>query len=202
MTIRTLHQCTVMGTHSVAIISLSSGDQAKSLGADLSLGGRNDRNVTCNARAHPRASTRNDNDSLPALHVTYNAAHSPAPRITLLNLDHDSDTEHWSRDSHVSHVQCVSVRLTVCASQATGKHPLHPHPLTATAQMTDISEGIALTVIVQTNICINSYIKLLIMILKADIVPFLVRKVVFLLIAILSQLTKFKVSNVKTLFQT
>ena len=70
----------------------------------------------------------------------------PTPRITLLNLDHDSDTEHWSRDSHVSHVQCV--RLTVCASQATGKHPLHPHPLTTTAQMTDISEGIALTAIV------------------------------------------------------
>ena len=136
MTIRTLHWCTVMGTHSVAIISLSSGDQAESLGADLSRGGRNDRNVTCNARARPRASTRNDNDSLPALHVTCYIQWRPLPRslhptsrITLLNLDHDSDTEHWSRDSHVSHVQCVSVRLTVCAAQATGKHPLHPHPL-------------------------------------------------------------------------
>ncbi len=68
--------------------------------------------------------------------------------------------------------------------------------------MTDISEGIALIAIVKTNICINISIKLLIMILKADIVPFLVRKVLFLLIAILSQLTKFKVSDVKTLFQT
>lgn len=100
----------------------------------------------CNARAQPRASTRNDNDSLPALqrytlHVTMHPSPTqPAPHV---HYTPHNPTQPWpwqwhwawSRDC-MSHM--CNVRGNGLPSQATGKHPLHfthhtpsPSPQTA-----------------------------------------------------------------------
>ena len=101
----------VMGTHSL-IISLSS-DQSL-WGWPQPLGPQCQE---CNAQAAAAAAVMITIHSLPALQH-YNTA---LPRITLLSLDHDSDTVVTWLMSHMCNVSANGL-----PSPATGKHPLHP----------------------------------------------------------------------------